>query len=130
MIASFSASPQCSGGTSHITSNSKPSGSWGVQALVRPVIACADEGACRLQPLTHLGQLLERGDLPCDVVHAHGAPAGLARGGTFTDGEEGDVVVVLRRRSAHEDEGALRVLDHGREPQDVAIKTFGASCVA
>ena len=71
------------------------------------MVARTDERAGGRQSLAHLRKLVERRNLPGDVVH----PDCLApRGGRCragTDREERDVVVVRRGRSAHEHEAAL-----------------------
>ena len=76
----------------------------GVEALVGAVIAGADERAGRAEAIAHLLELLERGDLPGEVVHADRSSPGFAVAGARTDGEEGDVVVVVGGGSAHEHE--------------------------
>ena len=95
------------GGTSHITSNSSPSGSLAYRLLFAPWSLAPDQRAGSRRRSRISSSSCERRHLPRDVVHADGAAPGLA-GADVADREEGDVVVVVGRRRPHEHERARR----------------------
>src|SRR4029453_8667584 len=100
-------------------------GVLGVEALRRAVIAGPDQRALLPQPGGEVAQVVERVDLPSEVVEPHaGAPRARRRRG-FADGEQPEVVVVGRARGLEEHgPGELRRADrHPAEAEDVLIES-------
>src|SRR5690606_8474369 len=89
--------------------------------LVAVVVGRPDQRAGRRQALAHGGELVERGDLPGQVVQADGALPGIGGRGPVTEREERDVVMVGAGRGPHEDVGAGTV-DDGREAEHVRVE--------
>ncbi len=96
----------------------------GVQALGGAVVGRADQRPRRDEPAGRVLQVGEGGDLPGDVVHAHGRPSGRRATGVRAELEQADVVVV----------GGVRCLQEGgpagdrhRHPevQDVGVEGGG-----
>jgi hypothetical protein len=77
-------------------------GVLGVQALRRAVVTGAHERTVRLEHVGEAGQLRQRVDLPCQVVEADGAAAGVRGPGSGADLERAEVVVVGRARRLEE----------------------------
>ncbi len=99
----------------------EPVGIAAVQALVDVVVRRADQRAGGVEAIAHLGEFVEGGDFPREVVHADRPTTGLGITGCVTDGEERDVVVVRRARRPHEHERTGAV-DHGLESEQIGIE--------
>ena len=95
------ARPTSSRGTVHMTSNSLPSGSLRVERLAHAVVALADERAHAREPFAHLGEVVDRVDLPGEVVQPDAARLGQRR--LRAEREQAEVVVVLGAGRPHED---------------------------
>ena len=104
-----------------------PVGVVAIEALRRPVIGFADERIRAQEILAGLGQVLDRGDLPSEVVQT-GRPARRARR-IGADREQAQIVMVVRACGAQKGHHAA-LAGNDLEAEKVAVERARAIEVA
>src|SRR5258706_12511104 len=91
-----------------------------VERLRDDVVARPAEGAGFLESLPGGGEILDRRDLPGEVIQPDRAAGGPRRVGT--DGEEPEIVVVRGERRPHEDGLPVHLAADDLEPEDPTVE--------
>ena len=130
MMASCSSSPQRCGGTTQVTSNSRPSGSSAYRLLFTPWSLAPTRAPASASVLRIASSSTRSLTAQAMWYMPTVAPAGFGRAGAGADREERDVVVVLRLGRAQELVAALLVVDDQREAEHVPVERRASARVA